>query len=1027
MRNKKNNAFTHQGILMFGQPLPCQPALTQLLTSHGYVFNYAPERQEADISKNTNLPLLILLNTGNINGDDFKLCKTFKEQQHTQSIPVIFISNNWSQKEKAKAYAAGAADILLTEDDENIFFAKINIHGGLRSAQLLLEDKIAELTKVIREKEEKQEILRKSEEGYRSFVENANDVIFSMSAEGVFTYASPNFKDATGHEPADYIGKSVFESLIYPEDLPVCFAAIQKAFLTKEKQSGVEYRIIHKDGTPRWQRTNASPIFDADGKMVSIIGIARNINEEKKAAVALQNSETSYFGLFNSVTECIYILGSNGTFSNVNDSVLNMYGYTREEIIGKNPEFLYAPGKNDTVEIEKIITNAFVTGSSKEFYIWGRRKNGEIFPKEIACKKGKYFGETVLIITARDITARREAEQSLKDSEEKLLTIFNVSPDPILLSRLEDGTIVDANNRAFVAGGYNRSEVIGKKTLDLNLWKSTSDREEFVFKLLHAQGKLICIAKDIVNKKGEVRKAAIYGEIIELNGEKLILTVIHDITDHQKAEEEIKERVLQLQTLGDNLPDTMVYQMIREAGRKIFFTYLSRGIEKITGLPADALLQDPELLYNLILEEDKPILDAALEDSFNHMTLLDVQIRLKCFSGEIRWFQIRCAPRKLPDGRILWDGVQTDITEKKLAHQKLQESETRWQFALDSGQHGVWDWDTVTNKVFFSQNWKTIIGFDDDEIGDTLEEWDSRVHPEDKEMVYSEIKKYLDGITPFYESEHRLLCKDGSYKWIHDVGKACETKADGTPSRIIGTHTDINKRKKAEEALQKTLSKLYKQQLYNQQLVTELTVQELENERSKISIELHENVNQVLAVAKLYLGLVQTRSDEPDSLLEKSQHHLNQAMEMINRLSSSLFTPLLKDFGLVRVLAELVEEINKSGTLQVQLKNDARELDSAETGQVLMFYRIVQVLMNNIIEHARATEAKIALYISNGNIFLAVEDNGQGFDIKKPNSGFGLVHMKNRVEFYGGGLHVSSSPGKGCRVEISVPLRLRAE
>lgn len=143
-------------------------------------------------------------------------------------------------------------------------------------------------------------------------------------------------------------------------------------------------------------------------------------------------------------------------------------------------------------------------------------------------------------------------------------------------------------------------------------------------------------------------------------------------------------------------------------------------------------------------------------------------------------------------------------TVKKLVQTRTDElraSEERWHFALEGSQDGVWDWDATTNRVFFSHQWKAMLGYDDDEISDSLQEWDKRVHPDDKDAVYAILNEHLKGNTPYYQSEHRLKCKDGSYKWILDRGKVIERDESGNPLRVIGTHSDISYRKQAEQEL----------------------------------------------------------------------------------------------------------------------------------------------------------------------------------------------------------------------------------
>lgn len=135
-----------------------------------------------------------------------------------------------------------------------------------------------------------------------------------------------------------------------------------------------------------------------------------------------------------------------------------------------------------------------------------------------------------------------------------------------------------------------------------------------------------------------------------------------------------------------------------------------------------------------------------------------------------------------------------DISERKIAEENLRYSEERWKFALEGSGDGIWDWNVQTNEVFFSTQWKAMLGFDEDEISNTLTEWEKRVHPDDIDKVYADLKRHFSGETKFYINEHRVLCKDGSYKWILDRGKVMSWTIDNEPLRVIGTHSDISER-----------------------------------------------------------------------------------------------------------------------------------------------------------------------------------------------------------------------------------------
>lgn len=139
--------------------------------------------------------------------------------------------------------------------------------------------------------------------------------------------------------------------------------------------------------------------------------------------------------------------------------------------------------------------------------------------------------------------------------------------------------------------------------------------------------------------------------------------------------------------------------------------------------------------------------------------------------------------------------------ERDHANIELQRAEERWQFALEGGDHGVWEWNIAVNTVFYSPLWKTMLGYRVDEITNNPDDWKSRVHPDDWPEVEIEVQRHLEGITPIYSCEHRVRCKDGSYKWILGHGKIITRDDAGTPLMMIGTHTDISSQKQMDLAL----------------------------------------------------------------------------------------------------------------------------------------------------------------------------------------------------------------------------------
>lgn len=160
------------------------------------------------------------------------------------------------------------------------------------------------------------------------------------------------------------------------------------------------------------------------------------------------------------------------------------------------------------------------------------------------------------------------------------------------------------------------------------------------------------------------------------------------------------------------------------------------------------------------------------------------------------------------------DRLQRELFQREKVERALREGEERWQLAIRGTNDGIWDWNLKTDEVFFSSRWKEMLGYQEADIGTTSEEWRQRVHPDDLPQVLQCCQDHITGRTSFYVTEQRLLCKDGSYKWILTRGQALWDQ-EGNAIRMTGSHTDISdakaaatQRKQAEEALQKSQEQL---------------------------------------------------------------------------------------------------------------------------------------------------------------------------------------------------------------------------
>ncbi len=184
----------------------------------------------------------------------------------------------------------------------------------------------------------------------------------------------------------------------------------------------------------------------------------------------------------------------------------------------------------------------------------------------------------------------------------------------------------------------------------------------------------------------------------------------------------------------------------------------------------------------------------------------DVEIRMRHKDGHWVWIldRSRIMTHDAAGKPLLMFGTHTDITERKRIEEALRESRERLDLAMDVANDGVWDWDVVNNETYFDARYYTMAGYAAHEFPGTFAEWAHRVHPDDLKAAQAALEDHFKNGTPGFDIEFRWRRKDGTYMWIRGRGKTVARQPDGSPRRIIGTHTDVTQRREAEEALRRS-------------------------------------------------------------------------------------------------------------------------------------------------------------------------------------------------------------------------------
>ena len=386
----------------------------------------------------------------------------------------------------------------------------------------------------------------------------------------------------------------------------------------------------------------------------------------------------------------------------------------------------------------------------------------------------------------------RAAQSKLEQSRQSLSRLFHMAPvGYVLLDAV--GMMVDVNQTLCQMLKTERDELLGKPFSRQIL---TADQPLFLgrFKSFYKNPKNKFIEVRLIRQDDRTFFAKLEGRFLaedeESDGTKQdeLLLMVSDISEQKQAERQIKgnERYLHaiLQTTVDG------FWVIDRHGRVVevneaYCTMSGYTREELLGLEVadlDAIETPEEAARRMqrIIAQGSEIFETCHLRKDGSVFPLEVSITWL----ETKGGQFVCFCR--------------DLTERKQQEEALRSSEARWQFALEGARDGVWDWDVETNHVFFSQCWAEMLGYEPREISSDLHEWERRVHPEDMPAVRRDLENHFQGKTAYYQNEHRMLCKDGSYKWVLDRGKVVEWTEDGRPRRVIGTHADITEQKQRE-------------------------------------------------------------------------------------------------------------------------------------------------------------------------------------------------------------------------------------
>jgi PAS domain S-box-containing protein len=766
------------------------------------------------------------------------------------------------------------------------------------------------------------------------------------------------------------------------------------------------------------------PYRTTEGKADGIVVTFVDITERKRAEEALRRAKEEWERTFNSVPDLVAILDDKRRILRVNRAMAERLGRQPEECMG-----LYCnEAVHGTNEPPAHCPHAMTLADGWEHgvEIHEDRLGGDFFvtTTPLLGPEGQMVGT---VHVARDITERRKAAEEIARSEQKFRAIFENARDAFFLIAA-DTTLIDCNRAATELYGCDREKLLKEKPTSFSpaFQPDGRESEKKSYEIFAAamQGDSQYFEWKHQRPDGTQFDAVISLNRFELEGEPMLLAIVRDISDRIKDEEQIKAQAAQLRALMDNLP----------------FALWAIGSDRRYFMQNTI---DREIWGNIIgkrLEEWAPsqeVLDKWLEENRRAFAGEVVKLETECaVKGERRLFYKIITPIVSEQSVLGIMGVNIDITDRKRAEEALRQSEERWLFAIEGSNDGVWDRNIRTGEVFFSRRWKEMLGIAPDEIGNGVDEWSKRVHTEDLPRVKEEIERHFRGETPYYSSEYRIQCKDGSYKWILARGKVISRTEDGRPIRFVGTHTDMTDRKNLEEQLYQS------QKMEAVGLLAGGVAHDFNNILTAIIGYSHLVLMKAAGDDPLrdYIGQIRDSAERAAELTQallafsRKQVMVSKVVnlnETVIHLQKMLRRLLNENIELrMEILPEKLNVIADNGKIEQVLMNLATNAKDAMPKGGTLCISTSLVTMNGEFPHSHG-------YGASGNYAcVSVSDTGCGMDAETKEkifepffttkevgkgTGLGLSIAYGIVKQHNGYINVKSIPGRGTKFSIYLP------
>ncbi len=530
----------------------------------------------------------------------------------------------------------------------------------------------------------------------RTLIDNLPDPVFVKDTQGRIIINNVADARAFGLTPAESVGKTDFD--LFPQELAEQYQADEQAILQSgEARVDYEEPSVDQQGNPRWSLTTKVPLRDSQGNVVGLVGVNRDITERKQSDDLLRqthaelerrvNERTAHlreqmaererieqelqqqrdFALqvMNALGPGLTVTDQERRFVFVNPSFAQMLGYTPDALIGKTPMDLAFPEELPLLDTAGAERRA---GKATTYEMRLRRADGLPIPVLVTGAPRWQDGKVVGAIgSITDLTGRKQAEEALRLSEERFSKAFHANPSAIVIASLEEGRIVDGNDKYLHLIGYSREEALGRTVGELGVLVNPDERRQMVERL-REQGSISQMEGPIRTKSGQLRYALASLEIIELSEQPHILGMLEDVTERKQAEEALRETNHTLRALIEGSPIAII-TLDEEANVRLW----NPAAERLFGWTAEEILGKP---YPLVTDEKRSEFNVLFAHVMRGGSLNNLEVRRLKRDGAPLDVSLSSAPLLDAQGRITGTiTMMADLTERKRAEEALRASE----------------------------------------------------------------------------------------------------------------------------------------------------------------------------------------------------------------------------------------------------------------------------------------------------------------------------------------------------------------